>query len=137
MSIVPDPTAAAESRQRWRDAGLDDSVALLRAIGASRRQVSRALLVESTAMGVVGSVIGFGIGILLSQLLSALLKARLAELRPGDNPWDALTPEWLTSSPPPVEKPARMMFFRSSVSISCARSSALAKHTRRSPCTPR
>ena len=49
--------------------------ALLRAIGASRRQVSRALLVESTAMGVVGSVIGFGIGILLSQLLSALLKA--------------------------------------------------------------
>ena len=21
----------------------------------------------------------------------------------GDNPWDALTPEWLTSSPPPVE----------------------------------
>ena len=49
--------------------------ALLRAIGASRRQVSRALLVESTAMGVVGSVIGFGIGTLLSQLLSALLKA--------------------------------------------------------------
>ena len=49
--------------------------ALLRAIGASRRQVSRALLVESTAMGVVGSVIGFGSGILLSQLLSALLKA--------------------------------------------------------------
>ena len=49
--------------------------ALLRAIGGSRRQVSRALLVESTAMGVVGSVIGFGIGILLSQLLSALLKA--------------------------------------------------------------
>jgi putative ABC transport system permease protein len=48
--------------------------ALLRAIGGSRRQVSRALLVESTAMGVVGSVIGFGIGILLSQLLSALLK---------------------------------------------------------------
>lgn len=49
--------------------------ALLRAIGASRRQVSRALLVESTAMGIVGSVIGFGIGILLSQLLNALLKA--------------------------------------------------------------
>ncbi|MFM7526334.1 MAG: ABC transporter permease, partial [Actinomycetota bacterium] len=49
--------------------------ALLRAIGASRRQVSRALLVESTAMGIVGSLIGFGIGILLSQVLSALLKA--------------------------------------------------------------
>ena len=49
--------------------------ALMRAIGASRRQVSRSLLVESTAMGVVGSLIGFGIGILLSQLLNALLKA--------------------------------------------------------------
>jgi len=49
--------------------------ALLRAIGASRRQVSRALLFESSAMGIVGSVIGFGIGILLSQLLNALLKA--------------------------------------------------------------
>lgn len=49
--------------------------ALLRAIGASRRQVSRALLIESTAMGIIGSVIGFGIGILLSQLLNALLKA--------------------------------------------------------------
>lgn len=48
--------------------------ALLRAIGASRRQVSRALLVESGAMGIVGSLIGFGFGILLSQLLSALLK---------------------------------------------------------------
>ena len=49
--------------------------ALLRAIGASRRQVSRALLIESTAMGIVGSAIGFGIGILLSQMLNALLKA--------------------------------------------------------------
>jgi putative ABC transport system permease protein len=49
--------------------------ALLRAIGASRRQVSRALLIESAAMGIVGSVIGFGIGILLSQMLNALLKA--------------------------------------------------------------
>ena len=49
--------------------------ALMRAIGASRRQVGRTLLVESTAMGVVGSLIGFGIGILLSQGLNALLKA--------------------------------------------------------------
>jgi putative ABC transport system permease protein len=49
--------------------------ALMRAIGASRRQVSRSLLVESTMMGLVGSLIGFGIGILLSQGLNALLKA--------------------------------------------------------------
>ena len=49
--------------------------ALMRAIGASRKQVSRAMLVESLAMGVVGSLIGFGIGILLSQGLNALLQA--------------------------------------------------------------
>ena len=49
--------------------------ALMRAIGASRRQVSRSLLVESTAMGIIGSLVGFGIGILLSQGLNALLKA--------------------------------------------------------------
>ena len=24
-------------------------------------------------------------------------------IKSGDNPWQALTPEWLTSSPPPVE----------------------------------
>jgi len=47
----------------------------MRAIGASRRQVSRSLLVESTAMGIIGSLVGFGIGILLSQGLNALLKA--------------------------------------------------------------
>ena len=49
--------------------------ALLRAIGASRRQVSRALLIESLVMGVIGSLLGFGGGIVLSQVLSALLKA--------------------------------------------------------------
>ena len=49
--------------------------ALMRAIGASRRQVSRSLLVESTVMGIIGSLVGFGIGILLSQGLNALLKA--------------------------------------------------------------
>ena len=49
--------------------------ALMRAIGTSRRQVSRSLLVESTAMGIIGSLVGFGIGILLSQGLNALLKA--------------------------------------------------------------
>ena len=49
--------------------------ALLRAIGASRRQVSRALLVEGTLMGVVGSLLGFAVGIGLSQVLNALLKA--------------------------------------------------------------
>ncbi|MFM7493012.1 MAG: FtsX-like permease family protein, partial [Acidimicrobiaceae bacterium] len=49
--------------------------ALLRAIGASRRQVTVSLLVEALIVGVLGSVIGFVAGIGLSRALSALLNA--------------------------------------------------------------
>ena len=49
--------------------------ALLRAIGASRKQVTRAMLIESVAVGLVGSTIGLVAGIGLSSGLSALLKA--------------------------------------------------------------
>ena len=35
----------------------------------------------------------------LWNILHSTLKGKEA----GDNPWRALTPEWLTSSPPPVE----------------------------------
>ena len=49
--------------------------ALLRAIGASRRQVTFSLLVEALIVGVLGSVIGFVAGIGLSRALSALLNA--------------------------------------------------------------
>ena len=49
--------------------------ALLRAIGASRRQVTVSLLVEALIVGVLGSVIGFISGIGLSRALSALLNA--------------------------------------------------------------
>jgi putative ABC transport system permease protein len=49
--------------------------ALLRAIGAGRRQVTISLLVEALIVGIIGSVIGFVAGIGLSQALSALLNA--------------------------------------------------------------
>ncbi|NDB41674.1 MAG: FtsX-like permease family protein [Actinobacteria bacterium] len=49
--------------------------ALLRAIGASRRQVTISLLVEALIVGVIGSVIGFVAGIGLSRALSVLLNA--------------------------------------------------------------
>ncbi len=49
--------------------------ALLRAIGASRRQVTVSLLVEALIVGVLGSIIGFVAGIGLSRALSALLNA--------------------------------------------------------------
>ncbi|NBP41912.1 MAG: FtsX-like permease family protein, partial [Actinobacteria bacterium] len=49
--------------------------ALLRAIGASRRQVTISLLVEAFIVGLIGSVIGFVAGIGLSRALSVLLNA--------------------------------------------------------------
>lgn len=49
--------------------------ALLRAIGASRRQVSTSMFVEAGVIGVIGSFLGFASGIGLSQALSALLNA--------------------------------------------------------------
>lgn len=49
--------------------------ALLRAIGASKKQVSRAMLIESVVVGVIGSLVGLIGGIGLSKALSALLRA--------------------------------------------------------------
>jgi putative ABC transport system permease protein len=57
--------------------------ALLRAIGASRKQVSRALLIESVAVGLVGSLVGLVAGIGLSKGLSALLNAIGIDLPSG------------------------------------------------------
>jgi putative ABC transport system permease protein len=41
-------------------------LALLRAIGASRRQVARSVLVEAAVVGVLGSVLGSALGVLLA-----------------------------------------------------------------------
>lgn len=49
--------------------------ALMRAIGASRRQVTTTIIVEAVIVGVLGSVLGFVTGIGLSRALSALLSA--------------------------------------------------------------
>lgn len=49
--------------------------ALLRAIGASRRQITRALLIEALVVGLLGSILGFFVGIGLSRGLTALLNA--------------------------------------------------------------
>lgn len=52
-------------------------MALLRAIGASGRQVSRSVLVEATIIGVIasalGAAVGIGLGWLLLQLISGLV----------------------------------------------------------------
>jgi len=49
--------------------------ALMRAIGASRRQVAVSLLLESVVVGLVGSIIGLGLGMLLAMGLKAAFSA--------------------------------------------------------------
>ena len=48
-------------------------LALLRAVGASRRQILTSVLGEALATGLLGAVIGFGLGVALAQGLYALL----------------------------------------------------------------
>ncbi|MFD8757133.1 ABC transporter permease [Kitasatospora sp. NPDC059577] len=48
-------------------------IALLRAIGASRRQVSRSVLLEATLVGVIASAAGFLVGLGIAEVLPALL----------------------------------------------------------------
>ena len=47
-------------------------LALLRALGASRRQVTRSVLFEAFVVGLVGSGIGLGLGVLLAMGIRAL-----------------------------------------------------------------
>jgi putative ABC transport system permease protein len=55
-------------------------LALLRALGASRRQVNRAVVIEATVVGVLGSTIGLGLGVLLSLGLKALMGLFLGDI---------------------------------------------------------
>ncbi len=54
--------------------------AMLRTIGAMRRQVLSAVLGEALVIGVISSLIGFGVGILLAKGLGALFRAAGASL---------------------------------------------------------
>lgn len=57
--------------------------ALLRAIGASKKQISRAMLIEATFIGLFGSLVGLVAGIGLSKALSALLRALSIDIPSG------------------------------------------------------
>jgi len=59
-------------------------MAMLRAVGASRRQVLRAVLLESAIVGAVSSAIGLGAGVLMSFGLRGLLEAVGLEIPGGD-----------------------------------------------------
>ncbi|MDN3355233.1 FtsX-like permease family protein [Actinomadura sp. DC4] len=58
-------------------------LALLRAVGASRKQVTRAVLGEAIGVGIVGSTLGLAAGIGLALLLQALFRAAGADLGGG------------------------------------------------------
>jgi len=58
-------------------------LALLRAVGASRKQVTRAVLGEAVGVGVVGSTLGLAAGAGLALLLQALFRASGADLGGG------------------------------------------------------
>ncbi len=57
-------------------------LALLRALGASRRQVNGSVIAEAAAVGLLGSILGLGLGVLLSIGLRALISAFIGEI-PG------------------------------------------------------
>ncbi|MGW6566550.1 ABC transporter permease [Streptomyces sp. NPDC054975] len=71
--------------QRTREIGL------LRAIGSSRRQVNRSVLVEAVLLGVVGSITGVAAGVGVAVGLMKLMSAVGMELSTGD-----LTVKWTT-----------------------------------------
>jgi putative ABC transport system permease protein len=58
-------------------------LALLRIVGASRRQVFGSVLAEAAITGLVSSVIGLGLGVLAALGLQALLKGFGVTLPPG------------------------------------------------------
>jgi putative ABC transport system permease protein len=55
-------------------------LALLRALGASRRQVLRSVLVEAAVLGLVASLAGLGLGVLAAAGLQALLRGASIDL---------------------------------------------------------
>ncbi|MEU1146682.1 ABC transporter permease [Streptomyces sp. NPDC005863] len=71
--------------QRTREIGL------MRAIGSSRKQVNRSVLVEALLLGVLGSILGVGAGIGLAVGLMKLMSGMGMELSTGD-----LTVAWTT-----------------------------------------
>jgi putative ABC transport system permease protein len=71
--------------QRSRD------LALLRAMGASRRQVNHSVLTEAFVVGLIGSTVGLGAGYLLAQGLRALFGTIGLDLSNADFPLELRT----------------------------------------------
>jgi putative ABC transport system permease protein len=69
-------------------------LALLRAVGASRRQVTRSVLVEAFAFGLVGSTVGLGLGVVLAIGLRALFGVIGVDLPSGSLAFEPHTAVW-------------------------------------------
>jgi putative ABC transport system permease protein len=54
--------------------------ALLRTIGASRRQVLRSVVLEAFVIGLAATIVGAGLGVLIAKLLNAVMKAAQIDL---------------------------------------------------------
>ncbi|MFJ8668328.1 ABC transporter permease [Streptomyces sp. NPDC093600] len=59
-------------------------LALMRAVGASRRQITRSVLAEAALVGLVASVVGFGLGVLLAMGLRSGMSAFGLKVPGGD-----------------------------------------------------
>src|SRR6516165_3138460 len=66
-------------------------LALLRIVGANRRQIFRSVLAEAAIVGIVSSLIGIGLGVLAAQGLEALLRGFGITLPPGSLVFTART----------------------------------------------
>ena len=89
--------------------------ALLRAIGASRRQVLRSIVTESLLVGVLASIVGYGLGVLLASGLASLMLGDQTQLAILPTSFltallvgsivtllSAFVPAWRASKIPPV-----------------------------------
>ncbi|MFI6350570.1 ABC transporter permease [Streptomyces sp. NPDC050560] len=72
--------------QRTREIGL------MRALGSSRRQVNRSVLIEAVLLGIVGSVLGVGAGVGLAVGLMKIMNSAGMELSTQDLTVKATTP---------------------------------------------
>ncbi|MEU1199555.1 FtsX-like permease family protein [Streptomyces sp. NPDC005813] len=72
--------------QRTREIGL------MRAIGSSRKQINRSVLVEATLLGVFGSILGVGAGVGLAVGLMKIMSSMGMELSTRDLTVKATTP---------------------------------------------
>ncbi len=50
-------------------------LAMLRTMGASRRQIMRSVLIEAAVIGLIASIIGIGVGVLFAMLLNRIFDA--------------------------------------------------------------